>query len=175
MFSEHGRQDYRFALIHLAPREKVNNKELDLAHTWSYISWKWMVLERVGNIHWSFIYNRMTVASQKKVRSPHFGKLLDLGIWFSVWVWARGRFTMTECLLSLQQQNKSNVNVFYSTPSCYAYALNKVGQTYTTKSDDFFPYASRAHSFWTGYFTSRAAFKYYVRKSNSQFQVSDLR
>ena len=43
-----------------------------------------MVLERVGKIHWSFIYNRMTVASQNNVRSPHFGKLLISAFFFGV-------------------------------------------------------------------------------------------
>ena len=43
-----------------------------------------MVLERVGKIHWSFIYNRMTVASQNTVRSPHFGKLLISAFFFLV-------------------------------------------------------------------------------------------
>ena len=68
-----------YTLLH---REKVHNKELELAHTWSYISWKWLVHERVGKIHWSFIYNRMTVASQNTVRSPHFGKLLISAFFF---------------------------------------------------------------------------------------------
>ena len=64
------------------------------------------------------------------------------------------------------------MNAFYSTPSCYLYALNKANQTYTSKADDFFPYASRAHTFWTGYFTSRPALKGYVRQSNNVLQVS---
>jgi lysosomal alpha-mannosidase len=64
------------------------------------------------------------------------------------------------------------VNVFYSTPSCYLYALNKVGRTWTSKSDDFFPYAHHPHGFWTGYFTSRAAFKRYERHSNNILQVT---
>ena len=69
-----------------------------------------------------------------------------------------------------QQANGSNVNVFYSTPSCYLYALNQAGQSWTTKSDDFFPYAHHPHGFWTGYFTSRAAFKGYERHSNNILQ-----
>ncbi|CAF3623515.1 unnamed protein product, partial [Rotaria sp. Silwood2] len=63
--------------------------------------------------------------------------------------------------VNAQQANGSNVNVFYSTPSCYLYALNNVSHTWTTKTDDFFPYAHHPHGFWTGYFTSRAALKRY--------------
>ena len=32
-------------------------------------------------------------------------------------------------------------------------------QVYPIKSDDFFPYASGLHSYWTGYFTSRPSIK----------------
>jgi lysosomal alpha-mannosidase len=64
------------------------------------------------------------------------------------------------------------VNVFYSTPSCYLYALNKVNRTWPSKTDDFFPYANSAHAVWTGYFTSRAALKRYERYSNNILQVT---
>ncbi len=41
--------------------------------------------------------------------------------------------------------NETNINVLYSTPSCYALALNQDGdgtlnRIWTTKTDDFFPY-----------------------------------
>jgi len=70
-----------------------------------------------------------------------------------------------------RQVNGSRVNVFYSTPACYVHAMNALNQTYTSKSDDFFPYASRDHTFWTGYFTSRVALKGYERTSNNFLQV----
>lgn len=75
-------------------------------------------------------------------------------------------------LVCFQQSSGSKVNLLYSTPSCYTYQLNKAGITWTTKSDDFFPYAHRPHSFWTGYFTSRASLKGYVRDTNKFLQVS---
>lgn len=82
-------------------------------------------------------------------------------------------FQKLSVLLSwLQQMNGSNVNAFYSTPSCYVYDVNHAQKTYTKKEDDFFPYAHRDHSFWTGYFTSRAALKGYERSSNNFLQVS---
>ncbi len=52
------------------------------------------------------------------------------------------------------------------------YALNKADRAWKSKIDDFFPYADHPHGFWTGYFTSRAAFKRYERHSNNILQVT---
>lgn len=70
-----------------------------------------------------------------------------------------------------RKQNGSKVNVFYSTPSCYLYALNRANQTWKTKSDDFLPYASDPHAYWTGYFTSRPSIKRFERIGNNKLQV----
>ncbi|XP_063225355.1 lysosomal alpha-mannosidase-like [Bacillus rossius redtenbacheri] len=69
------------------------------------------------------------------------------------------------------QQNHSNINVFYSTPSCYVKALHDANRTWTTKSDDFFPYGSDPHSYWTGYHTSRPTDKRYERVGNNFLQA----
>jgi len=50
--------------------------------------------------------------------------------------------------------------------------LNKAGRTWTSKTDDFFPYAHHPHGFWTGYFTSRPALKGFERHSNNILQVT---
>jgi lysosomal alpha-mannosidase len=63
------------------------------------------------------------------------------------------------------------VNLFYSTPSCYIKAVNEAGRIWPTKTDDFFPYSSDAHAYWTGYFTSRPAFKGTLRKTSTFLQV----
>nr|XP_014342916.1 PREDICTED: lysosomal alpha-mannosidase [Latimeria chalumnae] len=73
--------------------------------------------------------------------------------------------------VNAQQSNGSNVNVLYSTPSCYLSELNKANLTWSVKTDDFFPYADGPHQFWTGYFTSRPALKRYERMSNNFLQV----
>jgi lysosomal alpha-mannosidase len=70
-----------------------------------------------------------------------------------------------------RQVNGSKFNVFYSTPSCYLQALYQSNKTYQTKTDDFFPYGSDSHSYWTGYFSSRPALKYYDRRANNILQV----
>ncbi|KAK7498337.1 hypothetical protein BaRGS_00010597 [Batillaria attramentaria] len=72
-----------------------------------------------------------------------------------------------------QETNGSCVNLLYSTPSCYAYQLYLTNRTWSTKEDDFFPYAHRAHTFWTGYFTSRPTLKFYIRNANTFLQVTE--
>jgi lysosomal alpha-mannosidase len=73
-----------------------------------------------------------------------------------------------------QQSNGSNVNVFYSSPSCYIKAVNEEGLTWTTKQDDFFPYPNDKNSYWTGYYTSRPTLKYFERKGTNLLQVRAL-
>ena len=46
-------------------------------------------------------------------------------------------------------------------------ARNDENQIFEEKRDDFFPYADGPSMFWTGYFTSRAGLKGYVRETNS--------
>jgi hypothetical protein len=64
------------------------------------------------------------------------------------------------------------VDIKYSTP--YEYTLAKLASnvTFPVKTDDFFPYADGPHSYWTGYFTSRAALKRYVRSLSSYWTAS---
>lgn len=73
--------------------------------------------------------------------------------------------------VNAEQIKNSSVNVFYSTPSCYLKAVHDAGQTWTTKHDDFFPYASDPHSYWTGFFTSRPTLKRFERLGNNFLQV----
>jgi alpha-mannosidase len=63
------------------------------------------------------------------------------------------------------------VNIFYSSPEYYTkmkYEESKTGTyenqpKWNVKTDDFFPYSDCPHCFWTGYFTSRTAFKRFER------------
>ncbi len=43
-----------------------------------------------------------------------------------------------------------DINIIYSTPSCYLKSLNDANLEWSTKQVDFFPYASDPHAFWTG-------------------------
>ncbi|KAJ8919646.1 hypothetical protein NQ315_006173, partial [Exocentrus adspersus] len=75
---------------------------------------------------------------------------------------------------NLRQANGSKYNLLYSTPSCYVKAIydETHGKAkWLVKEDDFFPYASDPHSFWTGYFTSRPTIKRFEREGNNFLQV----
>ncbi|KAG5895850.1 hypothetical protein JTB14_038276 [Gonioctena quinquepunctata] len=73
-----------------------------------------------------------------------------------------------------RQSNGSKYNLLYSTPSCYVKAINDVSkgkESWLVKRDDFFPYASDPHAFWTGYFSSRPTIKRFEREGNNFLQV----
>lgn len=61
------------------------------------------------------------------------------------------------------------VNALYSTPSIYTDAKYAASQSWPLKTDDFFPYADHPNAYWTGYFTSRPAFKGYVRAMSGYY------
>jgi len=65
----------------------------------------------------------------------------------------------------------SSLNVFYSTPSIYARAVQAEISDFPVKRDDFFPYGDGPHSYWTGYFTSRPAHKRYERYAMAYLQT----
>lgn len=73
-----------------------------------------------------------------------------------------------------QAYQNGSVNVFYSTPSRYLDAVHQANLTWSVKTDDFFPYADCPWCYWTGYFTSRAALKGYVRYLNTHLQVTNV-
>nr|KJB76311.1 hypothetical protein B456_012G082700 [Gossypium raimondii] len=61
------------------------------------------------------------------------------------------------------------VNALYSTPSIYTDAKYATSKSWPLKIEDYFPYADRANAYWTGYFTSRPALKFYVRKMSGYY------
>ncbi|KAJ8970122.1 hypothetical protein NQ317_003840 [Molorchus minor] len=69
-------------------------------------------------------------------------------------------------------QNHEELNVIYSTPSCYIQAVHEAQPDLQLKTDDFFPYSNDAHSFWTGYFTSRPNSKRFERTGHNILQVT---
>ncbi|XP_071865397.1 lysosomal alpha-mannosidase II isoform X2 [Bombus fervidus] len=79
---------------------------------------------------------------------------------------------MDKLIRYVKEEKGSEVNIFYSTPSCYLKAVNDAKLQWSTKSDDFFPYASDPHSYWTGYFSSRPAIKFFERMGNNLLQIS---
>ena len=84
---------------------------------------------------------------------------------------AHAFFKNMDKLIKYVNSKQDKINVFYSTPSCYLHSVYLANQTYQLKTDDFFPYGSDEHSYWTGYFISRPALKYYERVGNNFLQV----
>jgi hypothetical protein len=63
--------------------------------------------------------------------------------------------------------------LFYSTPSIYVDAVAKYNISWPTKYDDMFPYSDNPDSYWTGYFSSRANDKGYIRRASTNFHASN--
>ncbi|CAL5325500.1 unnamed protein product [Camellia sinensis] len=61
------------------------------------------------------------------------------------------------------------VNALYSTPSLYTDSKFATDELWPLKTGDFFPYADHENAYWTGYFTSRPAFKGYVRMMSGYY------
>lgn len=61
------------------------------------------------------------------------------------------------------------VNALYSTASMYTDAKYATHQSWPSKTDDFFPYADKVNTYWTGYFTSRPSIKRYVRELSGYY------
>ena len=55
------------------------------------------------------------------------------------------------------------IHLFYSTPGEYMNAIRAQQLTWPVKYDDMFPYADHPDEYWTGYFSSRANSKIFVR------------
>ena len=67
----------------------------------------------------------------------------------------------------------ANIELVYSTPSMYVDAVNADALTWTTKYDDMFPYADNDLSYWTGFFSSRANDKEYIRRAERTLMASN--
>ncbi|GJQ67661.1 hypothetical protein Trydic_g16491 [Trypoxylus dichotomus] len=84
-------------------------------------------------------------------------------------------FTNMDKLIEGFKEYRPDINIIYSTPSCYLKAVNEEAKSkniqFQLKTDDFFPYASGAHTYWTGYFTSRPNSKRFERQANNLLQV----
>ena len=70
----------------------------------------------------------------------------------------------------------TDVKLQYSTPSKYLDAISSgdnANIAWPTKYDDMFPYADDELSYWTGYFTSRANAKGYIRRGSAVLQSAN--
>ena len=102
-------------------------------------------------------------------RSNHF--LIPMGGDF---MYANGHmnFLSMDRLIKYFNSKVQNVKLMYSTPSEYLSALKKANIVWPTKYDDMFPYADRMDDYWTGYFTSRANSKIFIRDGQASLHSS---
>jgi len=77
---------------------------------------------------------------------------------------AKMYFKSMDRLITHFNDKYDDITLIYSTPSNYIDTISKLDHTWPTKYDDMFPYADNENSFWTGYFTSRANDKEYIRR-----------
>lgn len=69
--------------------------------------------------------------------------------------------------------DETNIEFIYSTPQMYVDAIAAEEITWPTKYDDLFPYADNDAGYWTGYFTSRANDKKYIRDASHSLHASN--
>lgn len=74
----------------------------------------------------------------------------------------------------MNMHHSDKYHFMYSTPTKYINALKKHKVTWPTKYDDMFPYGMGNTDWWTGYFTSRANAKGYIRRASSNLHSSSI-
>ncbi|OVA09673.1 Glycoside hydrolase family 38 [Macleaya cordata] len=117
------------------------------------------VLERVND------FVAAAVAQANVTRTNHI--MWTMGTDFR-YQYANAWFRQMDKLIHYVNKD-GRINALYSTPSIYTDAKHAANESWPVKSDDFFPYADYPNAYWTGYFTSRPAFKGYVRMMSSYY------
>lgn len=86
---------------------------------------------------------------------------------------ARWNYRNLDAMIAYMNKYHASKYLFkYSTPSKYVDAVSKYNIKWPSKYDDGFPYASSATNWWTGFYTSRANTKGYVRRASSNLHSS---
>jgi len=77
------------------------------------------------------------------------------------WQNAHKTFTKTDKVLKYIRESNEfpNIELFYSTPEEYVKSIYEENINWPVNKYDYFPYADKPHSYWTGYFTSRPHLK----------------
>jgi len=73
-------------------------------------------------------------------------------------------FINTDRLIDYFNQEYDDIKLIYSTPGNYIKAVHDSGATFPVKHADQFPYAEKAFSYWSGYFSSRPVSKGNIRQ-----------
>jgi lysosomal alpha-mannosidase len=86
---------------------------------------------------------------------------------------AYNNYKQMDAMIEYMNKHYSDKYIFkYSTPSDYVAAIAKHNVPWSTKYDDMFPYSDSPDSYWTGFFSSRANDKEYIRRASHNFHAS---
>ena len=99
--------------------------------------------------------------------------MLTMGMDFNYQA-AHAWFMNLDKLIKHVPESDPSVNIFYSTPACYLKSLHDSEMFWPTKQNDFFPYASDPHAYWSGYFSSRPTSKFMIRQTERLFKARDF-
>lgn len=92
---------------------------------------------------------------------------------------ASQNFKSIDKLMKYIRQHAHDINIFYSTPSCYQYAVHEAlardkRLSLPEKYSDFMPYDSSPTVWWSGYFASRPSVKLIERETADLLQVARM-
>ena len=96
--------------------------------------------------------------------------ILTMGMDFNYQA-AHAWFMNLDKLIKSVTETDPAVNIFYSTPACYLKSLHDSEVFWPTKQDDFLPYASDPHAYWSGYFSSRPTSKFMIRQTERLHKI----
>ncbi|KAA6428404.1 MAG: Lysosomal alpha-mannosidase [Trebouxia sp. A1-2] len=112
------------------------------------------------------------VRASKDISSVTYGDdiLIPFGSDFQ-WISAHQYYKNVDKLIHYINAD-GRINAFYSTPAEYVAAKHTYNHSWPLKTDDFFPYADCPVCYWTGYFTSRATSKGWIREATAYLQAA---
>jgi lysosomal alpha-mannosidase len=91
--------------------------------------------------------------------------------WETANQWYRNLDILMDYFNKPENYEKFKLKLIYSSPSIYTDAKFDYNYSWNIKKGDFMPYADNPHGYWSGFYTSRAALKGFVRYSNAYLQV----
>lgn len=112
------------------------------------------------------------VRASQDISSVTYGDdiLIPFGSDFQ-WISAHQYYKNVDKLIHYLNKD-GRINAFYSTPAEYVAVKHTYNHSWPLKTDDFFPYADCPVCYWTGYFTSRATSKGWIREATAYLQAA---
>lgn len=74
----------------------------------------------------------------------------------------------------IKEFHHDEITLLYSTPSHFISEIQKQHIEWPTNYDDMFPYADHPDAFWSGYFSSRANSKEFIRKGSHNLHAESM-